>query len=184
MAQVHASAGRLVPPRRESEGQILRQLQGLASGRRSEVISKTAASKQLQRLINFQGFPVEDVCQKDLIKAIRASDNEAMAEAVLDEWIKENKFAPRPADIYQLVRERRARLGLTEADLPPCVPCSGTGYTIVEGRHPLDHSMRVSAALTCGSCNGTGNAKAAPTISSTQKRRPDAGRPSSSSYPD
>jgi len=66
------------------------------------------------------------------VKALAEAPDLRTAQVIVDEWLAENVFAPRPAEIS---REIRRRVGEEEAQRPlgdpNCEKCGGTGWHVV-----------------------------------------------------
>lgn len=85
------------------------------------------ASQAAAPLLGMPGWPTVEATQAEIIRAIaRTSKSSAHARAMVEAWMRDNRFAPSPHDIYQIADE--------VADPEPAPPrpagcrrCEGTG---------------------------------------------------------
>jgi len=71
------------------------------------MITPKFAASQIGRMANLDYFPTEAKARQELIKALGTADNEAVAIAVVDGWIKSENQRPTPADIFRLIEEHK-----------------------------------------------------------------------------
>jgi hypothetical protein len=87
----------------------------------------------LERLGGLQFFPRNNPeAMKDLGKALMSADNVVIAVSVVDDWIKNYRQAPTPADLYRLIAAGNEKVESVKGRMTPeCTICDGTGQEIV-----------------------------------------------------
>lgn len=74
------------------------------------MISEAFAKKQLMRLSGLDYFPKETAAITELWLAVRAAENEGIAESVISEWLAMVREAPKPADLRRLIHDKNATI--------------------------------------------------------------------------
>jgi hypothetical protein len=74
------------------------------------MIDKRIASAQVDRLAGLNWYPRDGVAQIELILAVEASENEFIAAYVIDQWIRYQTEAPKPAALRSLVWAENEKL--------------------------------------------------------------------------
>ena len=112
------------------------------------MISDKFAASQIARCADLRRAAAPtDAGLLELVKALQeAATSETEAKAIIDHYIRENVWAPTPADLYAIRRMFAAR----EGPKPECDTCYGTGFT------PGESAGGSIVAVRCQSCRGTG----------------------------
>lgn len=90
------------------------------------------ATDQVARMMGLDYFPSEPKVQREIIDMLRWSKTEAIAVAVINEWITDNPRRPTPADIRRVVANHNERWEqlLSECGRSKCSVCGGCGMTV------------------------------------------------------
>lgn len=95
------------------------------------MVETAIAKRQVLRVSGLSGFPVSDsdvdvAARQEVVSALqRVSRDPEHAGRIISRWLEENRFAPTPADIYEIGRQ-------SDHEYQPqhwtCAHCSGTGW--------------------------------------------------------
>lgn len=73
------------------------------------MIDHTYACRQTLRLSGLRFFPSEFEAQEELTKALQSiAEDEVDADQIVTEWIRNNREAPTPCDLYESSRKHPA----------------------------------------------------------------------------
>lgn len=109
------------------------------------MVNKTFANEQAGRFAGLEGFPVDVRGFNEIRKACQHAPTEATLLAFVDDWIRYNVKAPKPAQIMEKLHEEGQKLA---AALKSCEQCGGSGWITVTGKSPWD-GLEVSGARQC-----------------------------------
>ena len=98
------------------------------------MIEKKTMAQLLERLSGLQWFPRDNPAAiKDLGEALRLARTDEIAVLVADYWIKSFSEAPKPADLYGLIKVENEKFeSAHQPQSVECAICNGTGQEIVE----------------------------------------------------
>lgn len=88
------------------------------------MIDDAAAKKHVARMSGLDFFPSEAAAVRELVAALKSASGEATAKAVVDEWIRDCRQAPKPADMRRLIAARDRERAANRAK---CEYCNGDG---------------------------------------------------------
>jgi hypothetical protein len=96
------------------------------------MIDAMYCSDQLGRLAGLPGYPKSDAARSGLLDAARSFRSEEQLRQFITDWLRTERRAPLPADLWQAGGQRR---GSTELDKPGgylCTLCYDTGTVLGE----------------------------------------------------
>lgn len=95
-------------------------------------------------------FPREAAPLNELVYALQASANEFIAAYVVEEWLREQTAAPKPAELRRMVWvENEKRDDELRRNKPKCPICKGVGMILVTGGFSKLDGRQYTGAKDC-----------------------------------
>lgn len=125
---------------------------------------KDYASTLVARFSDLDKFPITDAGQDELIKAMMEAPTVDRGKRFVDDWLRDHRKAPKPADIYQALKPAKMRklyadfeplpMPAPGEDYPPpeyfCNQCGDTGWYIIQlPQKTADSGVNYTAAKRC-----------------------------------
>lgn len=109
------------------------------------------ARKQIERLAGLDRFPRESKpALSELVDALMCAADDRAAKEFVDEWLANNREAPKPVEIRRLIFAEQERQESARKKTY-CRECSGSGFVMVKRTVQPNPGMRYEAdfAVAC-----------------------------------
>lgn len=84
------------------------------------MIDPATAARQLERLAGLDFFPRDAPAKKELRLAIECALTEALAAAVVSDWLAESNICPKPAEIRRMINSKQEQALEQRRNCPKC----------------------------------------------------------------
>lgn len=125
------------------------------------MIDELTAAKLAEKIAWMPGYKDSEEYQDSLLSALRsAARDEAHGRSIVNRWKENNRFAPLPADLYEMAAKDASDRAAFDPTEKACPVCSGTGWAVLLGPMPRHLAASQCPGVQRCSCVGVKRDKA------------------------